>query len=110
MIRRPPRSTLFPYTTLFRSPAAQLEEQGGAFLARHAEPAPAVRELALAGRDLLREIPHPLDQALALDRMEAQAVQLLRDLAAGIVELGLDLFPLRPAQVGLPDPGVNRKQ
>src|SRR2546430_4503890 len=24
MIRRPPRSTLFPYTTLFRSPGAQL--------------------------------------------------------------------------------------
>src|SRR2546426_7412722 len=24
MIRRPPRSTLFPYTTLFRSPAAEL--------------------------------------------------------------------------------------
>src|SRR2546422_8273207 len=24
MIRRPPRSTLFPYTTLFRSPAVQL--------------------------------------------------------------------------------------
>src|SRR2546422_2016254 len=24
MIRRPPRSTLFPYTTLFRSPAPQL--------------------------------------------------------------------------------------
>src|SRR5437879_3539858 len=91
-------------------PPAQLEEQGGAFLARHAEPAPAVRELALAGRDLLREIPHPLDQALALDRMEAQAVQLLRDLAAGIVELGLDLFPLRRAQVGLPVPGVKRKQ
>src|SRR2546429_6892097 len=28
MIRRPPRSTLFPYTTLFRSPAT--EELGGA--------------------------------------------------------------------------------
>src|SRR2546422_1827360 len=26
MIRRPPRSTLFPYTTLFRSPGAQLAE------------------------------------------------------------------------------------
>src|SRR2546426_10996739 len=25
MIRRPPRSTLFPYTTLFRSPRSQLE-------------------------------------------------------------------------------------
>src|SRR5258705_5194553 len=29
MIRRPPRSTLFPYTTLFRSPAqGELVEQG----------------------------------------------------------------------------------
>src|SRR2546430_8874614 len=26
MIRRPPRSTLFPYTTLFRSPAPGIEE------------------------------------------------------------------------------------
>src|SRR3712207_8572458 len=26
MIRRPPRSTLFPYTTLFRSPLAQCAE------------------------------------------------------------------------------------
>src|SRR2546427_4725356 len=26
MIRRPPRSTLFPYTTLFRSPAAAIQE------------------------------------------------------------------------------------
>src|SRR3712207_7650233 len=28
MIRRPPRSTLFPYTTLFRSQAAQLLHEG----------------------------------------------------------------------------------
>src|SRR5256885_2832359 len=27
MIRRPPRSTLFPYTTLFRSPSADREDQ-----------------------------------------------------------------------------------
>src|SRR5256885_8734750 len=26
MIRRPPRSTLFPYTTLFRSPEVKLDE------------------------------------------------------------------------------------
>src|SRR3989441_8125915 len=33
MIRRPPRSTLFPYTTLFRSPGARLVAQlGGAQL------------------------------------------------------------------------------
>src|SRR5256884_8928295 len=29
MIRRPPRSTLFPYTTLFRSPAGRSESGGG---------------------------------------------------------------------------------
>src|SRR2546422_8547360 len=27
MIRRPPRSTLFPYTTLFRSPAGRVRHQ-----------------------------------------------------------------------------------
>src|SRR5258707_6022238 len=30
MIRRPPRSTLFPYTTLFRSPAANINTLGEA--------------------------------------------------------------------------------
>src|SRR3712207_6983742 len=30
MIRRPPRSTLFPYTTLFRSAAEPVERQGAA--------------------------------------------------------------------------------
>src|SRR2546430_12521693 len=30
MIRRPPRSTLFPYTTLFRSAAAKSANLGGA--------------------------------------------------------------------------------
>src|SRR2546422_6702850 len=32
MIRRPPRSTLFPYTTLFRSPATGHESAIGALL------------------------------------------------------------------------------
>src|SRR2546428_8115528 len=32
MIRRPPRSTLFPYTTLFRSQLLALVHQGGAAL------------------------------------------------------------------------------
>src|SRR5256885_9645054 len=34
MIRRPPRSTLFPYTTLFRSPR---DELGRGLLPQHAE-------------------------------------------------------------------------
>src|SRR3989475_520219 len=91
-------------------PAAELGEQGVAFLARYAEPAPAVRQLALAGCDILREVPHPLDQALALDRMEVQAVQLLRGLAAGLIELGLDLFSLRRAEIRLAVPGIERQQ
>src|SRR3712207_7232456 len=39
MIRRPPRSTLFPYTTLFRSQAAKLQAEGGrAFVSQALRP------------------------------------------------------------------------
>src|SRR5256885_5636847 len=45
MIRRPPRSTLFPYTTLFRSPAhpaeAEADDRAAAF--RDPEPVRTVR-------------------------------------------------------------------
>src|SRR3712207_8940488 len=51
MIRRPPRSTLFPYTTLFRSPDV-----------RHDRDAGVVQQL-----DLRRD-PHP---TLELDRLRA---------------------------------------
>src|SRR5256885_5070634 len=51
MIRRPPRSTLFPYTTLFRSPAPAREKVVGGripdrpwALALHPERAIAARE------------------------------------------------------------------
>src|SRR3712207_7748629 len=35
MIRRPPRSTLFPYTTLFRSQYGPVPRQAAAFPSRH---------------------------------------------------------------------------
>src|SRR6266403_4689257 len=35
MIRRPPRSTLFPYTTLFRSPASSCRVRGSRARRRH---------------------------------------------------------------------------
>src|SRR2546427_9548738 len=38
MIRRPPRSTLFPYTTLFRSPLAHPALDGRAGRGRHGIP------------------------------------------------------------------------
>src|SRR3712207_8172687 len=40
MIRRPPRSTLFPYTTLFRSPE-ELDDRDGHGLAPYANKVPA---------------------------------------------------------------------
>src|SRR3712207_8881023 len=44
MIRRPPRSTLFPYTTLFRSVEELLAEAGGAAEIRHQDRVPAIGE------------------------------------------------------------------
>src|SRR3989441_6389045 len=54
MIRRPPRSTLFPYTTLFRSPAVVLLRGAGGL--GHVVEEGAERErLGDARRELLEE-------------------------------------------------------
>src|SRR2546426_3568834 len=62
MIRRPPRSTLFPYTTLFRSlresdPRARLEardeKDDPGDLRRDADQPAAARDRSRAGRDPL---------------------------------------------------------
>src|SRR3712207_8441587 len=52
MIRRPPRSTLFPYTTLFRSLLAGLLRLGGGVDAQHAaRSATVLLELGEPGQD-----------------------------------------------------------
>src|SRR3712207_8433245 len=73
MIRRPPRSTLFPYTTLSRSPEAvpaALERNRGAGAGaprpgRLIPPAPEQREQRLLARlELLQRVaPDPRDDA-----------------------------------------------
>src|SRR5260221_8799668 len=65
MIRRPPRSTLFPYTTLFRSPdtAASLNNLGQLYLAqgRYEEAEPLLqRALIICEQVLEPEHPHTL--------------------------------------------------
>src|SRR3712207_8438464 len=55
MIRRPPRSTLFPYTTLFRSTDEDVERQI----------AELVREAAL--EKVFQEVPHSL--AVTIEEM-----------------------------------------
>src|SRR5688572_32264943 len=65
MIRRPPRSTLFPYTTLFRSepgPGAEPDEAGGARgepgrAGRQAGQGPAAGGGAGEGGAELRRVP-----------------------------------------------------
>src|SRR3712207_7423115 len=52
MIRRPPRSTLFPYTTLFRSrPQARDRGVSDGERQERAERVDAAQELLLAGQD-----------------------------------------------------------
>src|SRR2546427_12041642 len=43
MIRRPPRSTLFPYTTLFRSRLPRVRDREGALLPKKGAPGPGRR-------------------------------------------------------------------
>src|SRR6266496_6613345 len=86
MIRRPPRSTLFPYTTLFRSPGVGLYTASAVLSIAHGLPLPVVdgnvrrilaRLFALGGPDgregalynlaeelLDREAPGEWNQAL----------------------------------------------
>src|SRR3989441_8748683 len=45
MIRRPPRSTLFPYTTLFRSHSIRLPRMGRAQASAGAEVTPVIEAL-----------------------------------------------------------------
>src|SRR5260221_2337330 len=53
MIRRPPRSTLFPYTTLFRSAGAGAGQQDGAAAPRYHSPSGLLDDQKTAkGRDL----------------------------------------------------------
>src|SRR3712207_8928389 len=70
MIRRPPRSTLFPYTTLFRSDLAELD------------PVPAEldlvvqppQEVQVAVRQPARPVPGPVHPLLAEHRHRSELV------------------------------------
>src|SRR2546428_3523323 len=87
MIRRPPRSTLFPYTTLFRS-AVHLDLRDLAPLVHGAErgparPRPEAREGEVATQVRLGRRAHGVERALQVpalellgrDRLDAQRVR-----------------------------------
>src|SRR2546422_2118232 len=66
MIRRPPRSTLFPYTTLFRSLELQLAQQQAAHIGSH----------PLLHFDPHREAVRPSLRFLLNDRSEEHTSEL----------------------------------
>src|SRR5437773_8569617 len=74
MIRRPPRSTLFPYTTLFRSHITSL---GPSLLPRVQRE--AYRQAVLASNDARNDGRYEMFSHLQLDSAEASALyEILR--------------------------------
>src|SRR3712207_7028597 len=74
MIRRPPRSTLFPYTTLFRS---QLRRGPAPLLERVALVERLVQPPAHAAQDVLLRVARRRDRhALALQQRDRKSTRL----------------------------------
>src|SRR5256886_6189475 len=94
MIRRPPRSTLFPYTTLFRSEVARA---GVRAHARYDDKALGIRRPGGARK---RQHALDVDRAKALLRAglaQGRAKTAQRNVAAGALELRLEVLELHDA-------------
>src|SRR3712207_7808462 len=68
MIRRPPRSTLFPYTTLFRSVRSVLEQRPAEEFACGDGEAPPFEEIVTEDGELLTDDPLTPDVDESVDR------------------------------------------
>src|SRR2546430_4701254 len=98
MIRRPPRSTLFPYTTLFRSQPARREReraphrvglQGAAQAGHRRVGGEAPRRGAEGGRGVLSQVTHG-------PQVQPEGERRLVSLTAGGVEVVQPQGPVRP--------------
>src|SRR5256714_14839411 len=101
MIRRPPRSTLFPYTTLFRSRDARWDSAHGGAVQRRVHDARDDDDLPVrrAGLDRIRELHHSIaDRRAGHGLPEAERPVLLA--AARRRDHPLRRAARRPALVG----------
>src|SRR5256884_6192177 len=112
MIRRPPRSTLFPYTTLFRSqPAERLLHLARRIQRRleevHVEPDPERLEVAvlLLAELLHREAPHGIE-VVPLGILRVPGAVALADLA-DVLPVVATLRQLGRLPAQLADPGLH---
>src|SRR2546426_8869185 len=79
MIRRPPRSTLFPYTTLFRSPGAyQLSALGRALTALYAAGGVTARANMRRSEEHTSELQSPCNLVcrLLLEKKKLKGVKI----------------------------------
>src|SRR2546428_10313009 len=72
MIRRPPRSTLFPYTTLFRSSSARLLRRAVDLLSCRSAGGAATRFTAQAGRGRRHHYASSHRPACAVNRVRSE--------------------------------------
>src|SRR3989442_14635010 len=96
MIRRPPRSTLFPYTTLFRSPWTQVS--GIAFTVWD-EVAFGAANLGWPGHEITRHVDRTLERLeiaplASRDTATLSGGELQRVIIAGILAMDPDLVVL----------------
>src|SRR3989449_7754290 len=90
MIRRPPRSTLFPYTTLFRSRAREPAHRAELLVALRDPGAPGAA--AVRGEEAVGHPPVEVGGELETDRLlTLEAVRLLERRQVEPAELGRDL-------------------
>src|SRR3989454_1478329 len=96
MIRRPPRSTLFPYTTLFRSIRSLRIEQGRAFTPREVQAGVAVVVLGHELAEKLFEARDPIGQEVKLYDMPYRVIGVVEK-QGNLFGLSLDKFAVAPA-------------
>src|SRR3712207_9087607 len=99
MIRRPPRSTLFPYTTLFRSVCSVFVEKGVRKL-RITGGEPLVRrDIMTLFRSLSRHLEAGALDELTVTTNGSQLARFAGDLAAcGVRRINVSLDTLDPAR------------